>query len=488
MQTAHQTYHKEFFPTPAPVIAKMLAPYGLHHGRRILEPSAGKGDIANYLHNVEKVNKHNIYCIEIEPDLQAILQQNGYRVIDSDFLSFSDPYHFDLIVMNPPFSNGATHLLKAWDVLRAGDIVCLLNAETVRNAWSGDRQVLARIIEQHGEVVEMGQCFDSAERRTDVEVVMVRLHKEAEETVINFDGTYEGETFRYDNADYVNNAVAQASMIDALVAQYNMIRRLIVERNDINKKIVFFTPKRPDKHSMSCSAERAVVQGEIKRGHNRYGEATVADQLDDLKTLFWRHVFDVTQIGRKTTSHFQEKFDEFAAQQQNMAFTGANIRQVLGFFVMNQAAIMQECIDTTFDTATAYHKKNTVHHEGWKTNSSYRCNKRIIVPGGVLYDWYGFTFNHYRSKTRDFYQDLDKVMCWLSGKQEADIVTVESALRTAFDQIKAGEDYQQPFYSTFFKLRFYKKGTLHIDFLDLDLLADFNRRAAEGKNWVGGGY
>ena len=37
-------------------------------------------------------------------------------------------------------------------------------------------------------------------------------------------------------------------------------------------------------------------------------------------------------------------------------------------------------------------------------------------------------------------------------------------------------------------MKIFKKGTLHLDFLDLDLLAEFNKRAAEGKQWLGGGY
>jgi hypothetical protein len=51
-----------------------------------------------------------------------------------------------------------------------------------------------------------------------------------------------------------------------------------------------------------------------------------------------------------------------------------------------------------------------------------------------------------------------------------------------------GGDYTEPVETTFFRVRFWKKGTLHIDFLDPFLLRELNKQAAMGKNWLGGGY
>jgi hypothetical protein len=38
--------------------------------------------------------------------------------------------------------------------------------------------------------------------------------------------------------------------------------------------------------------------------------------------------------------------------------------------------------------------------------------------------------------------------------------------------------------STFFKMRYFKKGTLHLEFKDADLWERFNITAAKGKNWL----
>ena len=52
-------------------------------------------------------------------------------------MTFYTYKHYDLIIMNPPFDNGDKHLLKAIDLQKnGGAIICLLNAETLKNPYS----------------------------------------------------------------------------------------------------------------------------------------------------------------------------------------------------------------------------------------------------------------------------------------------------------------------------------------------------------------
>src|SRR5262249_55357445 len=82
---------------------------------------------------------------------------------------------------NPPFSNGDDHLLKAWDFLHSGEIVCLLNEETIKNPYTAARKRLVEIVSQHGEGEYLGDCFSSAQRKTNGRVAMVYLKKVAED-------------------------------------------------------------------------------------------------------------------------------------------------------------------------------------------------------------------------------------------------------------------------------------------------------------------
>ncbi|HEX2906339.1 MAG TPA: DUF4942 domain-containing protein, partial [Phototrophicaceae bacterium] len=150
--------------------------------------------------------------------------------------------------------------------------------------------------------------------------------------------------------------------------------------------------------------------------------------------------------------------------------------------------IIQECIVSVFDTATKYHEKNVVHTEGWKTNKSWRIAPKIIMPYGVTHEpkWNGWRMNYHH---RDFFLDIDKALCFLAGKTLDQIDTVEQAIDHQLAQIANHDQrHDEPFTSTFFEIRVFKKGTVHLTFKDKNLLARFNQAAALGKNWVGAGY
>lgn len=163
-------FGKQFYPTPNKVIKKMLEPYTgkVHRGgingrmvdsytltnKHILDPSAGKGNILKYIINeFDRYTKPKLYAIELDFDLQDILKSNDdINLIHNDFLTYNDDIFFNLILMNPPFANGDEHLLKAWEILIEGDIVCLLNKETIDNPYSKTRELLSNIIKENGSV------------------------------------------------------------------------------------------------------------------------------------------------------------------------------------------------------------------------------------------------------------------------------------------------------------------------------------------------
>ena len=100
----------DFYPTPDFLIDKMLEKVNLSKVKYILEPSAGKGNIIEKLKD-KIYHRTEINAIEINPELQSVLRGEGYQVIDTDFLSHMGGEMYDLIIANPPFSEGEHHLL-----------------------------------------------------------------------------------------------------------------------------------------------------------------------------------------------------------------------------------------------------------------------------------------------------------------------------------------------------------------------------------------
>lgn len=113
----------------------------------------------------------------LTPTWRALLKGNEIRVVHDNFLTMHTSKHYDLIVMNPPFNEGDKHLLKALEMQQnGGQVVCLLNAETIRNPYSNTRKDLVRKLKEYDASIEYVQnAFRDAERKTDVEVAIVKV-------------------------------------------------------------------------------------------------------------------------------------------------------------------------------------------------------------------------------------------------------------------------------------------------------------------------
>lgn len=118
----------------------------------------------------------DIDVVEIEPDFQKILKGKGYKLVYDDFLTFEADKHYDLIIMNPPFSNGDKHLLKALEMQEnGGEVIAIVNAETIRNPFSNRRKELVKLLEEYNaEISYLPSEFTSADRTTNVEVAMIK--------------------------------------------------------------------------------------------------------------------------------------------------------------------------------------------------------------------------------------------------------------------------------------------------------------------------
>ena len=86
-------FHKDFYPTPIDVVRSMI-PTELFSPKmwvsyKVLEPSAWKWDILDYINWITKYKKVRLYAIEQSPELQSILKEKQYKVVHDDFLTFN---------------------------------------------------------------------------------------------------------------------------------------------------------------------------------------------------------------------------------------------------------------------------------------------------------------------------------------------------------------------------------------------------------------
>ncbi|NER33175.1 MAG: DUF4942 domain-containing protein [Oscillatoria sp. SIO1A7] len=469
----------QFFPTPKPVISKLLE--GLIASKTIsgrsypvkqfkspiLEPSAGMGHIADELSKrCESCEKINV--IELDFARRAALHEKGYRVLDSDFLSYNET-QFGLIVMNPPFNKGIEHLLHAWELLLPGGMVrCLLNANSVADRERNSKtKALRALIDQYGNCEDLGQPFKGAEIPTDVEVVLVTLAKP--EQLYEFQASLgRMEQDDLNSEEYISNPLARRNMIESLVASYDLAVNALKERYLSQQKLNWALDSLNNKRHIDRSLTAPV---------------TFDEALQAIKRSFWSEVFDRTQLAAMATSAFKSKWDEFVRQQQCMAFNVVNVLECLDLFFQTRDQVMLDSAQQVFDKGCSFSDKNPIHYFSRKSNKHWKWGRRIIIPNAVKYDsktgwWFG---SYHCPKTVNFLTDLEKVLCYLLGKSYGDLPgKVEDVMRDGFWK----RDYRQIIESYFFDIRVFKVGTMHIYFKDVKLLELFNRTVAKGRNWI----
>lgn len=119
-----------FFPSPEAVVDQVLSAVHWRNGPRVLEPSAGVGNIVK----AALKKGASVHAIEIHPDRARILEginHPGLVVTAANFLSLPTDPSYDLVLMNPPFegTHWMAHVYHAFQFLKpGGQLVAVLPA------------------------------------------------------------------------------------------------------------------------------------------------------------------------------------------------------------------------------------------------------------------------------------------------------------------------------------------------------------------------
>lgn len=457
-------FDKNFYPTPKEVALKMIENLNFM-GKNILEPSAGKGDILEVIN--EKYVK--IYCLEKNIELQSILKEKKYILLGDDFLNFKPDHIFDIILMNPPFDEGVKHFLKAWEISEEGThIRCLLNAENIKNPYTKERQLLLNILEDNNAEIEyLDNCFKDAERKTNVEIVLIKIENKRKRNKFQFN--FEKESVNIENLNI--NQLAKIDILQNLEDRYIAIKEIIVDYLTLKNKLEFYLGDIMDIYSIED-----ILKNKFKSPKREYEEI-----IEKVRNSFWQVIFTKTKLEEKMTSNVKKEFFKNKKDYSIMPFTVENVNKLLEILIQNSKQIFQNCLEEIFDYLTTYYPDNRIHIEGWKTNERWMVGKKFILPN--MLNAYGFGLEkgiikdlHYMKS--DKVRDLEKVLCNLTGKDISKITTISEI-------VSEGVVFGKWYISEFFKFKIFKKGTIHFEFLNEKIWNEFNKRACEGKNWLG---
>ncbi len=502
-------FNADFYPTPRNVIDTMCAWLDLS-GKRVLEPSAGSGNIVDYL---QTFGAEVIAC-EKHPELASIVSQKC-RLLKRDFMEVQshEISHIDLIVMNPPFSADEKHILHAWNIAPEGcQIVSLCNNETLNNTRYSDRRKLQEILKEYGNSQNLGDVFAKAERKTGVEIGLVRLFKPRISADSEFDGYFDMDDREEDQGNgimaysevrnIVNRYVGAVKMFDSVIEANNKMESLIAPIGG-SMDIHFGAFKKTGNFS-SSKVDRETFKKELQKSA-------------------WRAVFNKLNVTKYVTRKVIEDLNAFIEKQSNVPFTVKNVYLMVEMVYGTHIDRLNSVLVEAFEKICGYSDQNSEAKERWKTNSNYKVNRRFIHPYVCEYDT-RWPKNHLDIKNSDQFDDIVKALCLLTGEKYEDQIPLGSFFRypyhlrresdgklmggydNYFDQRrgwwsaesrqkelekegiivtieKTGTDWGQWYDWGFFRVKGHKKGTMHFEFKDEKVWEKFNRKVAEIKGW-----
>ena len=500
----HTIKRHQYYPTPAKLVKDILESLSSKFREmeeiNFLEPCAGDGAICREVKVFFKELKKtvNIHCIEIEEIFQNSLKGQGFHVLDRDFEEYKGIPFYDLIFMNPPFSKGAKFLLKAYDLLNAdGKLICILNAQTIKNPCNKDRDLVKNLIDRVGDVKYLNNAFSESNRKTDVEIAVVYLRKPLYENEFDFFGGVQtdilsdeekireklktkvnsSQLISFDKVDYAvnvyRNCVEQIFKgIDTITSIKNSLKYIEAETREFNIE--------PDEF--------------IKIMLEKDQEEAKEKAIKTIRKMIWGFVLKFCQMDQylfhKQQSDFYQRIEKGSV---SLPFTKDNILQFFDNIFLQREKYFQAGIEDLFNEITSYHNGNTVHREGWKTNKNWKINKKIIVDWGVEFSDYskyghGSRYGDFNvSYRREWIDDLDKIVRKIQP-EGASGFNITDALRDRFQElgkVYIGEKFDNTCETPYFHLKFFKKGSLHIVFKNPEVLTQLNKLGSKLRRDLG---
>lgn len=489
------TSNPDFYPTPIHLIQKILDKVDFKYIESILEPSAGKGDIVDYIKQKEKYYniKYDIDCIEANQNLRHILEGKKYRVVYNDFLTYNTRKEYDIIIMNPPFSNGCKHILKALEMQQnGGKIACILNAETLKNPYTNERKDLQRKLTEYNAKVEFIQdAFINAERKTDVEIALIYVDiPQTTEKSFIFDGlkkAAEAEETKAEQStelitdDYIKNVVKQYEMeVEAgikLIKEYRAMTPYIMREFG-----------KDEKTGEIIQTGGCILSMDLSRNYNKYNNTlSINNYIREVRGKYWNALFNNENFVGLLTNNLKTEFYNRVEELKDYDFSLYNIYTLKIQMIERTSKGVEDTIISLFEELSNKYSwmdqtsKNIHYYNGWKTNKAWKINKKVIIPLSGYSQYFGNYEPTYYTVVEKL-SDIEKCFNYLDGGKTDD-VNIKESLQFA-EEYGETKDIQLKY----FTVTFYKKGSCHIVFNDDELLKKFNIFGSQKKGWLPPSY
>lgn len=416
---------------------------------------------------------------KLEADIrrqQAEIGDDNVHIIHDDFMTYTPFKEYDVIMMNPPFSCGDKHLLKALEIQKyGGQIVCLLNAETLRNPYTETRKQLVKLLDEYEADIEyIDNAFNTSgsERRTDVVTAMVYVNiPKNDDTESIFDKLSKAENYSEPTAEEITD-LEVTDYIQSIINRYKVEIQSGIE---LIKTYKAMSPYLSD--SFDDKYAYPIMKLTDREGKN---SMTVNRYVSAVRLKYWRALFNNPKFVGKLTSALQDKYRKKISSFKNYDFSEFNIKTLLLEMNTQIKSGVEEETEKMFERLTSHSlaegSQNVHYYNGWATNKAHKIGKKVIIPArGIFSEWSG------NPRAYDAYgtlADIERVLNFFDGNLTAEVNMQE----TLEEYFKQGITKKIPL--KYFEVTFYLKGTAHIVFNCPELLDRYNIYIGKRRRWL----
>lgn len=224
----------------------------------------------------------------------------------------------------------------------------------------------------------------------------------------------------------------------------------------------------------------AIIKLKINDG-GRDRDITINEYLRQTRGKYWRMIFEQPTITSKLTGNLLNELYDNVRKFQDYEFSAYNILSLI--IRMNKKVVkgIEDTIIVLFDDWTSKHwneeSPNRHYYNGWRTNDCFRIGKKVIIPFYGAYDTWSQRFSAHEVIRK--FADIEKVFDFLDSGRTDWAGTLGDALKEA-----EATGNSRNIDTKYFTATFYKKGTAHLVFKDMDLLEKFNLFAGQKKGWL----
>ena len=487
--------------TPLLLIESMLDGQSIQ-GKTILQPAPGKGEIIDFLLNYEA---KAILSVEIHEGFRAALASKC-KMIHHDllFLESNEVGNIHMVVMNPPMNLESKYIQHAFEIAPPGClIISLCNYTAHQGEYRGYGDKLRELISLYGNLTTLGEGVRDCNGSVMQEVGVIKLRKPGGSYETEFEGF-----FMFDEQESGENGIMPYNLVQDLVNRYIKAVQIYDEQLTAGLRLeemiagYFETPHAIHIRPRDYPEKRS----EFKK---------------DLQKSAWNFIFNQLNLQKVATKGLKDDIHKFIEQQTQVPFTMRNIYRMLEIVCGTTTQRMDKALLEVFDKITLHHHENRLSVEAWKTNSHYLVNRKFILPGLCELDS-GYHRNNntietsYRSNWESV-EDLVKALCYISGDEYDSFGSLRDWISHSYKLVTDKEVYfhsevehysgqaakqkelqdagivftsihHRPVYGewfdwAYFRVKAFKKGSIHFEFKDEDVWARFNQRIARLKNY-----